>query len=741
VNARIWTIVLTLVILTVAVTPVIAAQTAIEGYTADLTPAERHQLLAEAKIKAYDRKQAAPAPASVVSVAGYDATYYDIGLRIDEVSKWVVGEVTMHARGREDAFDTPTINLHSSMTVDSIRSAGQPVSWTRGGNFIYVTLNSPVDTGEEFEITIWYQGKPTTGGFMGFSFSTYGGSPVISTLSEPYMAQSWWPCKDTPSDKADSADIRVTVNSNLYVVSNGVLRDSVDNGNGTTTYWWHESYPITTYLISLAITNYARFDHWYHYGPGGVDSMPVRFYSYPSLLSTAQSAWPITVPQLEFFSALWGEYPFIDEKYGMAHFNWGGAMEHQTVTSATYTNFGFDQYLIAHELAHQWWGDMITCRDWHHIWLNEGFASYAEALWAEHRYGPASYRSYMNGMAYYAGGRIYCDDTTNVSSIFSSRVYDKGAWVMHMLRGVVGDSVFFDILRAYYSHPLHQHKDAVTEDFQAICEDVSGMDLSEFFQNWIYGYYFPKYMMSWTSVPHDHDNFYDIHVHIRQYQTSTPQVFHLPIELQFQGVGGVPTYRVWNTKREQNYRFVSSQVPSSITFDPYSWILKYLGTEPYTMHLVTDSVPDGTEWISYSCALEVIGGEQPYQFQVASGALPPGLTIDPTSGIISGTPSVGGQYAFTIRVDDSPSVYSSEESFTMNVTGLGYRPGDLSADTTLDVLDINQMIDLLFFGGTPTAPMNSADVNGDCSTDAVDLNYLIDIVFFSGPDPQPGCVE
>ncbi|GAB4323454.1 MAG: M1 family aminopeptidase [Candidatus Zixiibacteriota bacterium] len=738
--ARFRILVLAFLLLTLSMLPV-TVSAATEGYTADLTPIQRHQLLAEAKIKAFDRRMLTPAPASVVSTAGYDATYYDIILDIDELNKWIVGEVTMHAKGREDAFDTPTINLHSSMTVDSVKQSGQTVAFSRAGNYIYVTLNSPVNTGEEFDLTIWYQGRPTTGGFMGFSFSEQGGYPMISTLSEPYMAQSWWPCKDTPSDKADSADIAVTVNSLLYVVSNGVLRDSVDNGNGTTTYWWHESYPITTYLISLAITNYSRFDHWYHYGPGDADSTPVKFYSYPSLVNTAKSAWPIAVDQMDFFSALWGEYPFVNEKYGMAHFNWGGAMEHQTVTSATSSDFGFDQYLIAHELAHQWWGDMITCRDWQNIWMNEGFASYAEALWAEHRYGAAAYRSYMSGMSYWAGGRIYCDDTTDVSSIFSNRVYDKGAWVLHMLRGVVGDSAFFEILRTYYSHPLHQYKDVVTEDFQAICEQVSGTDLNDFFQNWIYGYYFPKYYFSWTAVPHDYDNFYDVHVHIRQTQTSTPQVFSLPIELVFNGVGGTPVHRVWNTQREQDYKFVSPAVPTSISFDPDNWILKYLYTEAYTMHLVSDSVAGGTQWMPYMDSLEVVGGAQPYHFQIVSGLLPAGVAIDEATGVISGVPTESGSFNFSVRVYDNVYTYSSERAYTMELTDLGYRPGDQNMDYVLDAVDVNDLIDLVFFNGDPAAPDNAADVNGDCEIDAVDLNVLIDVVFFGGDDPLPGCVE
>lgn len=710
----------------------------------NITPTELHRELANAKKAALKRQRARVAqPASVVFTTSYDATYYKLDINLGGSTYPEIGldaEVSMRARSLWANFSTPTLHLVSELTVLGVTSFGQPVSWTHAGEFLYVTLDSLYNIGDEFDVTVTYEGFPPTGGFQGFEYSTHSGAPIFSTLSEPYLAHSWWPCKDTPSDKADSVDVIVTVNGNMYVVSNGVLRDSVGNFDGTTTYSWHEGYPITTYLVSLAITNYSRFDRWYHYGPGDADSMPVRFYSYPEKLSQALAYWPVAVPQIEFLAETFGEYPFVNEKYGMAHFTWSGAMEHQTVTSATSSSFGFDQYLVCHELAHQWWGDMITCRDWENIWLNEGFASYCEALWAEHNGGVTAYKSYMNGMNYWYGGTIYCSDTTDVDGIFDIRVYDKGAWVLHMLRGVVGDESFFEILRTYYADPNHQHKDATTEEFRDLAAAVSGIDLTQFFGDWIYGTYFPKYSLSFMAEPRP-DNDYDVYVHLRQTQTSIPAVFDMPVDLRMNGVSGTPVYTVQNTKREQDYVFVLPTPPTSITLDPDNWILDISTSESYSLNLVTDSLQPGTQYLPYRDSLIAKAGTPPYHFAIQGGSLPAGLTLDQTTGVISGTPQSGGTGDLTIGLWDNGMVHYREKVVSMNFATLGYLPGDQNGDLFVDALDLGLMIDLLYAGGVPPAYPNAADVNGDCQPDALDLSYLIDYLFAGGSLPQPGCIE
>ena len=726
------------VLLAVSGTVSFASQDGRLDPTPAYAPTQLHELEAAAKVSALARMKLAVTPNILVDQSGFDAVHYQIELSINESTEQVAGHVSMTARARTNGFNAPTLNLLADLLVDSVTSQGQSVLWSRVGGFLYITLPQSYNLDEEFEVTVFYHGHPTEGGFQGFAFDTHAGIPIISTLSEPYMAQSWWPCKDTPSDKADSVDMIVTVNSAFYAVSNGLLRDSVDNGDGTTTYSWHESYPITTYLVSLAITNYSRFTLWYHHD---ADSMPVDFFSYPENLSTALTMWPVTVNQIAFFSDIYGQYPFVNEKYGIAHFPWGGAMEHQTVSSHTNTSFGFDQYLIAHELAHQWWGDMVTCRDWHHIWLNEGFASYSEALWAEHLGGAASYRSYMTSMQYFSAGRIYIDDTNSVNNIFSSRVYDKGAWVLHMLRGVVGDSTFFEILRAYYADPQFQYKDAVTEDLRDLAESVAEQDLDWFFEQWIYGYYYPQYYYSSVSRPRG-DGDHDLFVHLRQAQISSPQVFAMPIEL-VRTLGAVTdTVTIWNDRRDHDLHFVVPSAGSVTAIDPHNWILDKTFTEPYGLQIISDTLVDAFQYTPYSDSLIAVSTSPatPITFSIVSGALPPGLSLDPVTGRLSGVTSSITDATILLRAA-SAGFTNDHKELKIRIHPPTFLPGDQNGDLKHDIQDIVKIIDFVFRAGAPPVPLNAADPNGDCVADVADVIRLIDYIWRAGPLPYVGCLE
>ncbi len=733
-------VILAVILAAFSLVPVTAIASSIDDpVTSAFAPRQIHELEAAAKASAVARMSLGFTPLVLVDQAGFDASYYGIDLSIDEVALQVAGSVTMVARARIDEFSLPNLNLLDGLIVDSITSPDGVVGWTHTSGFIYMSLPTSYDTGEAFEVRVYYHGHPVEGGLQGFDFGVHGaGIPMISTLSEPYMAQSWWPCKDTPSDKADSVDMQVTVNSALYAVSNGLLRDSIDNGDGTTTYRWHESYPITTYLVSLAITNYSRFTRWYHYGS---DSMPVMFFSYPESFANAQTYWPVAVTQIGALSSYFGPYPFLNEKYGIAHFTWGGAMEHQTVSSHTGLGSGFNQYLTVHELSHQWWGDMITCRDWHHIWLNEGFASYAEALWAEYNGGATAYRSYMLGMEYFDGGRIYIDDTTDVWNIFSQRVYDKGAWVLHMLRGIVGQETFFQILQTYYADPRYQHKDAITEDFRDLAETVSGQDLDWFFQDWIYGYYYPHYYYSSLSRPRT-DGKHDLFIHLRQEQFTTPQVFRMPLDLVLWYGGDADTVRVWNDQRDQDYWLVMDDPKTVSQLDPLNWILNKTTSELYALQVVSESLMTAEQFIPYSDSVVAACRdlEATITYSIVSGALPSGLTLDPVTGRISGTPLDTADASVTFRVS-APGNPNDDKSLTIVVEEGSYLPGDQNSDRTLDILDVVGLVGYVFRSESGPTPLDAADTNGDCQADIVDVVTLIGYVWRNGPLPVPGCLE
>lgn len=501
----------------------------------------------------------------------YDVKYYKLDISVNHLAHTISGNVTCKAQIVNPNISTIYYDLTTPLTVDSVFVNGQAASFTRGSNKLNITLNTTLNTGDEFTTLVYYHGTPGSSGFGSFEFSSHNGTPAIWTLSEPYGAKDWWPVKDTPADKADSADFWITVNTSLIPASNGKLMAIVNNGDGTHTYKWKSSYPIAQYLLSMAITNYAEYTNYYRYSP--TDSMPINHFLYPESLNSNITQLDKTPGMIEIYSEHFGQYPFLNEKYGHAQFGWGGGMEHQTITSMG----GFSDGLISHELAHMWYGDAITCKDWHHIWLNEGFATYGEGVIYEDWYGKSGYDNYMfNEMnnAKYAVGSIWVQDISSVNEIFNgARSYSKGAVVLHMLRGIVGDSTFYDILRSYTADPSVAYGVATTEDFQTVAENVSGMDLEYFFQEWIYGENYPKYSVVW-STQNVSGNLYDLALKITQTTNSNPTFFTMPIQIKVNFANGDTIVSVFNNAQVQNFNISVNGMPTSISFDPGNWILK-----------------------------------------------------------------------------------------------------------------------------------------------------------------------
>ena len=278
-----------------------------------IPPAEGHRIMGEAKAKVLSQLRKALPSELAANQGDFDALYYGLDLNIDTTNQVIYGAVKMQAKSKVPSLNTVALDLYDNMVADSIKTGSGSLSFTHSSNLINITLDRTYALDESFLLTVYYHGHPVEGGFQAFAFDYHGSPtvPIISSLSEPYFARTWWPCKDHPSDKADSADINVTIPSNLIVASNGLLRSLTDNGNGTKTYKWHESYPITTYLISVAITNYTIFSDYYHYSP--TDSMEVRYFVYPEYYSQAVSGYAITVGAIDFYSQTFGQYPFIRE--------------------------------------------------------------------------------------------------------------------------------------------------------------------------------------------------------------------------------------------------------------------------------------------------------------------------------------------------------------------------------------------------------------------------------------------
>jgi len=513
-----------------------------------------------------------------------DVTYYGLDLTVTTSPHYLSGNVTIDIKTDTTILNSFILDLRSVFTIDSLLLNGSPASYTHLNHKINITLDHTYTQGEMFSVKVYYEGVPGSSGFGSFVFSSHSGTPLVWTLSEPYGAPDWFPCKDDPSDKADSSDVWITVADNYTAVSNGTLESVTSNGNGTHTFYWKNHYTIDHYLISLAITNYYQYNTYFHYGQN--DSMLISHYVYPESFNNIKQYLDETDDMIEVFSNRYGLYPFINEKYGHAQIGGNTSMEHQTCTSMGFWGTG----VVSHELSHQWFGDKITCKDWHHIWLNEGFATYSEAVYIEAKNGKAAYDSEIADdmdNAKYAQGTIWVQDISSVNEIFNGpRSYSKGGCVLHMLRGIVGDSTFFNIMRTYSADPTLAYGVATTEDFQADAENVSGIDLNYFFQEWIYGENYPRYTIGWNKTQVSGD-LYRVSLNIYQTTNTNPSFFTMPVKVRFATSLGDTVVTVFNNQQTQNFQIDIIGNPTAITFDYGNWILKTIQSVTEAENLLT----------------------------------------------------------------------------------------------------------------------------------------------------------
>ncbi len=542
-----------------------------EGYSQPETvDTQEKQTLINFELERY-RKSLEPRQPQSLASHWFDVTYYHLNLTVTFSPSNLDGLTIIEGTTTESGQEYLFLDLADPMLIEYITINDTLTSYQQFAESFKVDLLHPTLTGEMIRLAIKYRGLPVSTGFGSCVFGTHSDLPWVWTLSEPYGAKDWFPCNNDPNDKADSVDITVTVDSSYSVASNGRLAAVLDNADGTRTFCWQERYPIAPYLICFSAANYVRYSHWFQYSD--TDSMEVMNFVLPEHYAQAETSLIKTVRMLKIFSRLFGLYPFVNEKFGHADFGFGGAMEHQTITSTT----TYQEGVLAHEAAHQWFGDMITLQSWRHLWLNEGFAQYGEALYMEQQYGDTMYRKYIGGDFYKARtatGSIYVSDTSVVRTLFDAKlVYSKASVVLHMLRHVLGDSVFFRVLYSYANNPTFRYANASTEDFQTVCETISGKSLDYFFKEWIYGEKFPSYTYWWRAL--DTTGGYTVQLGVRQTTgTTNPAIFTMPVDISFEGDGVDTTLTVLNSQSLQYYSFTLGWKPDSVKLDQDGWILK-----------------------------------------------------------------------------------------------------------------------------------------------------------------------
>ena len=497
------------------------------------------------------------------AASNIDIKYHRMHWNIDPAVNYISGSVYSLFETTENNVNIITFELDTTMQVDSVLYHGQKIAFADSTTYLLnLYLPSPVSNNTLDSIEIFYQGAPGAGlGFGAFIQDYHNGTPIIWTLSEPYGAKEWWPNKNDLSDKIDSIDVYVKTPIGQRAASNGLLveESTVDNKK---LYHWKHRHPIATYLVAIAVTNYAVYSDFAAINSGVVE---VLNYIYPEDSATVVTQTPAVVSSIQLYSNLFIDYPYLDEKYGHAQFGWGGGMEHQTMSFMG----GFSHALMAHELAHQWFGDMVTCGSWHDIWLNEGFATYLTGLTYEHMQGTPWWESWkhqtMNNVINYPDGSVYCDDTTSVNRIFDSRLsYNKGAYVLHMLRWVCGDSAFFAGIRNYLNDPALSYGYAHTSDLKAHLEASSGLNLTEFFDDWYYGQGYPIYNVSAYQSSTD-----SITITLNQTSShSSVSFFEMPVPVRIKGIGFDSIVVFDNTFSGQQYSVAVDSWIDTLEFDP-----------------------------------------------------------------------------------------------------------------------------------------------------------------------------
>lgn len=540
------------------------------------------------KFKGQTLKSNSLSVAQIAESERYNVHYYDLDLSMTNLNTSVSGTAEIHATANEN-LDSALFELFTTFTISEIRVNGTPVTYSRVNSAIKAPVNA--NTGDAFIIAVDYSGTPPTavsnplgGSGMTNATSPSWGNKVTWSLSESFAAYEWWPCKQSLKDKADSSAVKLTVPNNCKGGSNGILENVIPLGNGTTRYEWKNRHMIDYYLISVAVAKYVEYNVYAN--PVGATA-PILIqnfiYDNPATLPNFQADIDETVDFLELFSDLFGLYPFADEKYGHCMAPLSGGMEHQTMTTQGF----FEKSLTSHELAHQWFGDNVTCASWTDIWVNEGFAAYSEYLMKEALYPTETTQHLIDihdNIMSQPNGAVWVLDSLNESRIFDGRLtYDKGAAIVHTFRFMVNnDATFFNALKNYQTN--FKDSVAVGTDVQAELEAASGLDFTEAFDQWYFGEGYPTYSTRWNVV--GTDLLLEI-THSTSASSITP-TFTNPLEIKFARSGLADTTIRFDISSNLNQFFVPAigTVTNISAIDPSNWIINKVGTNNHDVNFL-----------------------------------------------------------------------------------------------------------------------------------------------------------
>lgn len=690
-----------------------------------------------------------------------DVLHYELEIEPLFDIEELVGTNRMQIRAKIDGLTEFWFRLTDSLAVtDALINETTPVNVTRVSTSTCIaTLDRTYNAGEEFALTIQYAGAPDTTFQFGTRFTPE--HELFATTSSPFHAFAWWPCKDgdygTAGDNRDRATVTVSIiaPNTHYSLAQGTLQRYEGLPNDRGRYTWSSKYAMPAYLNFVSSAPYETLVVDYDYGSG---VMPVEFNHFLIGSTWGFSGVGQVISMLGVFESLYGPFPFRDEKYGVYDFHNSGGMEHPTSSGQN----TLDQDLTAHEIAHQWWGDEITCQNWHHVWVKEGFATYSEQLFREFRDGDPNYLGTHARMlaSNSFGGTPYREDTSSFASIFVRAPYERGAWVLHLLRQRLGDELFFRVLRTYRAR--FAGGATTTDDFAHTVQEATGQDLTAFFDNWVYNNGTPRYQYGGESV--EIDGVWCVKLSVEQIQP-TEQIYTMPIDVRVRlGGGNRPQFILPNDALLAHYVLPTVlNAHKQIQFDPLDLVPGdppiestyvqgppvVLATSPVPGAIVEPNAPITTIEVTFSELVDV----DPSNFAVEDLAGPP-LAETPTvqwiparqtAQLTFASPLPPGDYAVTVRdtIEFAGQALDGEIAGGTNPGGfpsgdgqpggdavfrftVGMSPtcaADLNGDGRVDSTDLAMLLSA--FGGTEIASRSGGDLNGDGAVDGLDLGQML----------------
>lgn len=509
----------------------------------------------------------------------YDLKYQRLELNLDPATSGnISGTVTSHFTPNQ-SMNSIYFDFNDSFTVSSVKYRGNNISFTKlTSNELKIDFPTALASGVTDSLSITYSGIPVNENLIN-SYSRhrqdYNNSKpfVIYTLSEPYGARDWFPTKQSLNDKIEKVRIEVTTPSGIFVAANGrLISETTVTGSKLKTIW-QTNYPTPAYLIAIGVTNYKKYTDTI-----GNPPFPFLNYIYPTNATVANlNAINATKPMMDLFETYFGAYPYRNEKYGHMEFDFSGGMEHPTMSSMG----SWDLDVIAHELAHQWFGDKVTCKTWNDIWINEGFARFAEHLYNEkitNAGNKAAFVSYLqtiiDEVTKFPGGSVYVSDAGLgvFDDLFSPRLsYNKGSYLLRMMKWMVGDDAFYQAIRDYNSNPAFAYGYATGMDFKASFEASTGKDFTEFFNDWYFGEGYPIYNIKWKQEANQSVSFL---VSQTKSIATAPAFFEMYLPIKVTGNGGqTAEFVLNNTSNNQSFNFPVNFTISSVSFNYENQIL------------------------------------------------------------------------------------------------------------------------------------------------------------------------